>query len=239
MTSLTTQTNKVITVANNISTIVSAAASSTGDIAQKIERGIQRFADDLPWLMKALDEVARIHPVVTGTLLALFFPICATDAVCEVAVLAFKAVYALESTRQENDRRVMTLYVEMKDMMMVMVQYAPPSLPTPTQLTHTPRLKGVENRTHVGLDGRPLKDRLEELAEKTAKDIKDCANLCDTFVKKKLLVKVFKGPVWAEKLAGFVKVFEDRKADFEFALTMHTANSVSDVKRQNFEITAK
>ena len=71
MTSLTTQTNKVITVANNISTIVSAAASSTGDIAQKIERGIQRFADDLPWLMKALDEVARIHPVVTGMLLAL------------------------------------------------------------------------------------------------------------------------------------------------------------------------
>ena len=40
-----------------------------------------------------------------------------------VAVLAFKAVYALESTRQENDRRVATLYVEMKDMMMVMVQY--------------------------------------------------------------------------------------------------------------------
>ena len=158
-----------------------------------------------------------------------------------MAVLAFKAVYALESTRQENDRRVMTLYVEMKDMMMVMVQSVPLSSPTtsPPPLTHTPRLKGVENRTHVGLDGRPLKDRLEELAEKTAKDIKDCANLCDTFVKKKLLVKVFKGPVWAEKLAGFVKVFEDRKADFEFALTMHTANSVSDVKRQNFEITAK
>ena len=53
-----------MTVANNISTIISAAASS--DIAQKIERGIQRFADDLPWLMKALDEVARIHPAVTG-----------------------------------------------------------------------------------------------------------------------------------------------------------------------------
>ncbi len=101
------------------------------------------------------------------------------------------------------------------------------------------RLKGVDNRTHIGLDGRPLKDRLEELAEKTAKDIKNCANFCDTFVKKKLLVKVFKGPVWAEKLTGFVKIFSDRKDDFEFALTMHTANSVSDVKRQNHEIQAK
>ena len=66
---------------------------------------------------------------------------------------------------------------------------------TLSYLTQASRLKGVENRTHVGLDGRPLKDRLEELAEKTAKDIKDCANFCDTFVKKKLLVKVFKGPV--------------------------------------------
>lgn len=45
-----------------------------------------------------------------------------------VVVLAFKAVYALETTRQENDRRVMTLYVEMKDMMMVMVQYVPISI---------------------------------------------------------------------------------------------------------------
>ena len=105
--------------------------------------------------------------------------------------------------------------------------------------SHVSRLKGVENRTHVGLDGRPLKDRLEELAEKTAKDIKDCANFCDTFVKKKLLVKVFKGPVWAEKLTGFVKVFSDRKTDFQFALAMHTANSVTDVKRQNYEIQAK
>ena len=97
----------------------------------------------------------------------------------------------------------------------------------------------MENRTHIGLDGRPLKDRLEELAEKTAKNIKECANFCDTFVKKKLLVKVFKGPVWAEKLTGYVKTFSDRKADFQFALAMHTANSVSDVKRQNYEIQAK
>ena len=39
-------------------------------------------------------------------------------------MLAFKAVYYLESTRKENDKRVMTLYVSMKDMMIVIVQYA-------------------------------------------------------------------------------------------------------------------
>ncbi|KAM5542283.1 hypothetical protein V8D89_004156 [Ganoderma adspersum] len=178
-------------------------AAST-DLAQQIERGIQRFADNIPWLMKSLDELARIHPAVT------------------VAVLAFRAVYALESTRQENDRRVATLYVEMKDMMMVMVQ-----------------LRRIATQTHVGLDGKVLKDRLQELAEKTAEDIKQCANVCDTFLKKGILVKFFKGPVWADRLAGFVKVFAARKGEFQLALDMHTANSLADVKEQNYEVQAK
>ncbi|KAJ8495156.1 hypothetical protein ONZ51_g1863 [Trametes cubensis] len=200
---LVDQANKAMSVINSDIAPVVAALDKT-DIVQKIERGIRHFTDDIPWLMKGLDELARIHPAVT------------------VAVLAFKAVYALETTRQENDRRVITLYVEMKDMMMVMVQ-----------------LKGVEGHNHVGLDGRVLKDRLEDLAEKTAKDIKDCANLCDTFLKKRLIVKVLKGPIWADKLAGFVQTFADRKADFQFALTMHSANTMSDVKKQNYEIDAK
>ena len=101
------------------------------------------------------------------------------------------------------------------------------------------RLKGIETRTHVGLDGKNLEDRLETLSKNTADDIKACANLCDTFLKKKTLVRVFKGPVWAEKLGGFVTVFAERKGDFEFALAMHTANAVTDVKRQNYEIDAK
>ena len=39
-----------------------------------------------------------------------------------VAVLAFKAVYTMEMTRRDNDRRVKSLYVEMKDMMSILVQ---------------------------------------------------------------------------------------------------------------------
>lgn len=31
-----------------------------------IESGLKGFMEDIPWLMKGLDEVARIHPVVTG-----------------------------------------------------------------------------------------------------------------------------------------------------------------------------
>ena len=101
------------------------------------------------------------------------------------------------------------------------------------------RLKGIESRKHVGLDGSILEDRLETIAKQTADNIKTCANFCDTFLKKKTLVKVLKGPLWAEKLAEFTKTFMQRKGDFELALAMHTANSISDVKAQNFQINAK
>ncbi|OSD05610.1 hypothetical protein PYCCODRAFT_1464963 [Trametes coccinea BRFM310] len=173
-------------------------------LTQRIEDDIQQFADDIPWLLQSLDELARIHPAVT------------------VAVLAFKAAYTLEITRRENDRRIMALYVEMKDLMKIIVQ-----------------LRTVENHAHVGSDGRVLKDRLEELAERTAQDIKECANFCDTFLKKRLLVKVLKGPVWAQKLGAFVRVLENRKSEFQFALTMHTTNLASDIRKQTREIEAK
>ncbi|KAH9910623.1 uncharacterized protein BXZ73DRAFT_57609 [Epithele typhae] len=185
-----------------VSSDVGALAAS--DVAQKIERGIQRFADNIPWLMKSLDELAKIHPAVT------------------VAVLAFKAVYYLESTRQENDQRVMTLYVTMKDMMVAMVQ-----------------LKDIESTSHRGLDGQTIEDRLEALSKQTAADIKACANLCDTFLKKRTLARVFKSPIWADRLAYWVDVFTERKGDFEFALAMHSATTVSDVKRQNYEMSTK
>ncbi|KAM5542282.1 hypothetical protein V8D89_004155 [Ganoderma adspersum] len=144
----------------------------------------------MPWVMKSLDELARIHPAVTSTSYAVasdFVRRGVANGEVTVAVLAFKAV-----------------------------------------------LKGVESRTHIGLDGRVLKDRLEELAEK----IKECPTVCDAFLKKRLLVKVFRAPVWAERLAAFVQVFEGRKADFQLVLAMHIANSLTDVKKQNYEIQA-
>lgn len=53
-----------MTVINSISATASAIEKT--DFVQNIERGIQHFTDDIPWLMKGLDELARIHPAVTG-----------------------------------------------------------------------------------------------------------------------------------------------------------------------------
>ncbi|CAL1709515.1 unnamed protein product [Somion occarium] len=156
-----------------------------------IEAGLNSFMEDIPWLMKGLDEVARIHPVVT------------------VAVLAFKAVYNMELTRRENDKRIRALYIEMKDMMAVLIQ-----------------LRDVKDTNDVGPDGKTIEARLQALIKQTAEDIKDCANACDTYAKKRLLVKVLKGYSWEAKLVAFVGTFTKRRTDFEQALAIHTARAV-------------
>lgn len=44
---------------------VKTVAESSGAL-KAIEAGINAFVDDIPWLMKGLDEVAKIHPFVRG-----------------------------------------------------------------------------------------------------------------------------------------------------------------------------
>jgi hypothetical protein len=71
---------------------------------EAIEQGLNTFMDAMPGLFTALDAVAQLHPFVG------------------VAVMAFKAVWALEMKRRENDRRILALHMEMKDMMAVLTQ---------------------------------------------------------------------------------------------------------------------
>ena len=71
---------------------------------------------------------------------------------------------------------------------------------------------------------------MQSLSETTASDIKACANACDTYTKKHLLVKVLKGQVWEGKLVTWIETFTKRKSEFEFALAMHTARAVDAVK---------
>ena len=68
--------------------------------------------------------------------------------------------------------------------------------------------------------------RLEGLVRQIAADIKECANACDTYSKKRTLVKVFKSSVWDLKLSEYVQRFIVRKADFNLALSSHTGMAV-------------
>lgn len=72
------------------------------DIAA-IESNISGWAESSKVLMSALDGIAAIHPVVGGV------------------VLAFKAVVTLEMKRRDNDKKVVALYLQMQEMMSVLL----------------------------------------------------------------------------------------------------------------------
>lgn len=91
--------------------------------AQDIVACTSGFLDENPWFMSILDDVARIHPFVSGK--AAFFRgvrgYCCTHHPL-VVVIAFKACYNMEVTRRQNDKRVIALLQEMKDMMEVLIR---------------------------------------------------------------------------------------------------------------------
>ena len=93
--------------------------------------------------------------------------------------------------------------------------------------THLPqRLRSVKDVHEVGPGGITIEARMQTLREQTAADLKECANVCDTYTKKRLLVRVLKGQIWQAKLVDWIAKFTSRKADFEFALSVHTARAV-------------
>lgn len=88
------------------------------------------------------------------------------------------------------------------------------------------RLQNVHDEQSIAPDGRSIEDRMSALVNKTADDIKACSNACDTYSKKRLLAKVFQGPMWDTKLVAFAGSFTKRRTEFEFALSVHTALGV-------------
>lgn len=107
------------------------------------------------------------------------------------------------------------------------------------ELTISIRLRSVKDEDTPGPDGTTIKARLQALVGRTAEDIKNCANTCDTYAKKKLIVKVLKSSSWDEKFKAFLTLFGDRRKDFMLALTIHTGKAVDDVHRELIGMDAK
>ncbi|KAF8843364.1 hypothetical protein BDN67DRAFT_924335 [Paxillus ammoniavirescens] len=169
---------------------VTDALNNTATI-KAVEDNIRTFAESSKALMKILDEVAKIHPVIA------------------VAVLAFKAVVTLELKRRDNDKKVIALKVEMKDMMSILLQ-----------------LRYVRDPKQMFPDGTTLEGRMQQLMKDIAEDITNCGNICDAYTKKSLVAKVFKGPVWETRLADFADVFVHRRQEIELSLAIHTTLGV-------------
>ena len=97
-------------VVNTLAVPVEALANAP-QIADAIEKGVNTFMEAVPVLVKVLDEVAKVHPFISGVCESVLSTRAPIDGPL-VAVLAFKTVYTLEVTRRGNDKRVISLYVE-------------------------------------------------------------------------------------------------------------------------------
>ncbi|THV00763.1 hypothetical protein K435DRAFT_963848, partial [Dendrothele bispora CBS 962.96] len=129
--------------------------------------------------------------------------------VIAVAVMAFKAVVSLELKRRDNDQRVAVLQVKMQDLMEVFVQLGAIS----------PEQKSVKQKLTV-------RDRLESLCEKIAEDIKSCGNLCDAYLKKRVIVRMLKSPIYEARFEECAQNFEERHKELLLALLMFTTKGV-------------
>ncbi|CDO75523.1 hypothetical protein BN946_scf184871.g4 [Trametes cinnabarina] len=174
------------------------------DAMKAIRTGVNALVDNLPGLLKALDEVAKLHPFIG------------------VAVGAFRIVVELDLKRRDNDKKIASLFLQMKDMMEALLQ-----------------LRSIKDQESIGPDGTTIKARMQELVKQTADDIRACGNACDTYAKKRLIVKVIKGSVWDGTLKGYIDLFAKRRKDFTFALAIHTGAAVDDANRKLDELDTK
>jgi hypothetical protein len=79
-------------------------------------------------------------------------------------------------------------------------------------------LKDKENDKLIAPDGTSIGDRLRPLVTRTVVDIKLCSNVCDTYMKKRLLAKVISASIWDAKLLRFVRLFNHRHREFELSI---------------------
>ncbi|KAI1785889.1 hypothetical protein LXA43DRAFT_99677 [Ganoderma leucocontextum] len=205
--SLTATDAAINTVQMDVATAQSYASTMKpvyeSDAMKTIRDGVNTLVDSLPGLLRALDEVAKLHPFIG------------------IAVGAFRVVVELDVKRRDNDQKITVLFVEMRNMMEALLQ-----------------LRGIKDEDSMP-DGQTIKARMQKLIEQTAEDIKMCANACDAYAKKNLIVKVIKSSSWEDKLKGFIDLFANRRKEFTFALSIHVGVSVDDATRKLKEIDTK
>ncbi|EIW54523.1 uncharacterized protein TRAVEDRAFT_74550 [Trametes versicolor FP-101664 SS1] len=127
----------------------------------------------------------------------------------EVVVGAFKVVVELEGKRHDNDKKVKLLFFEMHNMMATLLQ-----------------LRDIDSNHGVSHSALSIGARLDVLVKKTAKDIEECANACNAYSRKRLLVKVLQAPSWNEKLKDYVSLFRLRKSDFNIVISSYISTGV-------------
>jgi len=101
-------------------TKATVAVAGQADFVKAVKEGIDEFSEGMPKIMGALSLLAS-HPLIGGEIRPM---ICICGVTREIVVVqAFKTGFELEQKRHTNDKKVISLYVGMKDMMEVLIGY--------------------------------------------------------------------------------------------------------------------
>ncbi|KAJ7311677.1 hypothetical protein DFH08DRAFT_449272 [Mycena albidolilacea] len=121
-------------------------------------------------LVPGLTALEKLHPFISGVSCQ-FRPEHLSNPYLE-AVLSFTLVTTLADTHRETDKKVLAVLKEMQDMMAVLFH-----------------LRDIRDTELMGsaTDATMLKTRLLDLLPAIARDITQCGNLCDVYMKKSLL----------------------------------------------------
>jgi len=182
--------------------IIKTAADVVGPttIGKYAKEGFDKFYEGIPLFTAALEAVAELHPCLN------------------IAVTVFKRATQLElvrvwSTSRDNDKKIAAVYVEMRDMMSVLIY-----------------LKDVRKDKVKAPDGKStVEDRFGKLLERTKNDIMECSNICDKYSKKRFLAKVVMAKRWDESFVSYIKKFSERRPQFHLELVIHIGLSVDKV----------
>ena len=101
-------------------TKATVAVAGQTDFVKAMKEGIDEFSEGMPQIMGTLSLLAS-HPLIGGEIRPM---ICICGVTREIVVVqAFKTGFELEQKRHTNDKKVISLYVGMKDMMEVLIGY--------------------------------------------------------------------------------------------------------------------
>ncbi|KAE9390394.1 hypothetical protein BT96DRAFT_865607 [Gymnopus androsaceus JB14] len=159
--------------------------------------------------VKAIEEKVKDFSTSSQVLMDILDDVRKVHPVIDVVVLAFKAVVMLELKRKNNDQKVLVLQVRMQDMMEIFVQ-----------------LRVIAPAQKEPNRGFTVEESLKKLCTRISEDIWSCANLCDSYSKKKLIVKLLKSPIYEGRLAEYIQTFIERRTELGTVLGMFTAHKI-------------
>ncbi|KAH9889558.1 hypothetical protein C8Q73DRAFT_653734 [Cubamyces lactineus] len=157
-------------------------------------RDTNTLIDSLPPLVHLLHQLLPLYPLLARV------------------VQTFDAVTQLELKRHGIDRKVKLVFLEMRNIMAVLLQ-----------------LRSIHVVEDDAPDGIPLRLRLYNLVVDTNRDILEGANACDAYMSCTRLAKAHSAHKWNEILLGYVCRFKQRQADFALIIALYSEPSTSAV----------